>query len=283
MRKFRKLKRGDDHEQESPRKAAGREPAPSAPAEEPATAQAPVQTSARPPGRPPVQPPPQAYTQARAARRRYQILLVDDHVVVRHGLRALLASQPDVEVCGEASTGTEALEMVRRDKPDLVLLDLTLPEMNGLDVMEAVREESPSTEILVLTMHFSDELAREVLRGGALGYVLKTDADIDLLAAVDHVRHRQPFFTSKLAHAMAQNFMKDPAASGNANGLPLTPREVEVVTLLAEGKTNKEAAAALGVSTRTVESHRNHIMAKMKFVSFSDLVRFAIRNNLIAP
>jgi len=263
MQKIPKLKRTNEPEEQPPRKAIHEEPPPPKPA--------------------PVQLPPHAYTRASASQRSYQMLLVDDHVVIRRGLRALLASQPDIEVCGEASTGTEALELVRRDKPDMVILDLTLPDMNGLDVMEAVRKDSPSTDILVLTMHFSDELARAVLRGGALAYVLKSDADTDLLAAVDHVRHRQLFFTSKLAHAMAQNFMQDPATSASDTGMPLTPREVEVVTLLADGKSNKEAAAALGVSTRTVESHRNHIMHKMEFVSFSDLVRFAVRENLVTP
>jgi len=218
---------------------------------------------------------------ARAPARAYRALLVDDHVVVRHGLRALLASQPGIEICGEASTGPEAVEMVRRETPDLVVLDLTLPEINGLDVMDAIRQESPTTDILVLTMHFSEELAREVLRSGALGYVLKSDADKDLLAAVDHVRHRQPFFTSRLANAMAQTFVANPSVI-QGNG-PLTQREVEVVTLLAEGKSNKEAAAALNVSTRTVESHRHHIMHKMGFTNFSELVRFAIRSNLVAP
>ena len=123
----------------------------------------------------------------------YRILVADDHPVVRRGLRALLGSQPGVEVCWEASTGVEAMDHVKKERPDLVVLDLTMPEMNGLEVVRAVREESPSTEILVLTMHFSEELAREVLRSGALGYVLKSDADTELLAAVDHARHPAVF------------------------------------------------------------------------------------------
>jgi DNA-binding NarL/FixJ family response regulator len=222
----------------------------------------------------------------------YRILLVDDHPVVRRGLRNLLASQQGLEVCGEASTGGEALQHVKRDKPDLVILDLTMPEINGLDAARAIRQESPATEVLVLTMHFSEELAREVLRSGALAYVLKSDADTDLLAAVDHVRRHEPFFTSRLAASMAQNFLEgsghaaaggDPPAHGEKDSSPLTPREIEVVKLLAEGKSNKEVAAALSVSTRTVESHRNHIMHKMGFASFSDLVRFAIRSSLVEP
>jgi DNA-binding NarL/FixJ family response regulator len=227
-----------------------------------------------------------AAMQARRARA-YQVLLVDDHPVVRRGIRAIVESQRGMEVCGEASDGREALELVKKHKPDLVLLDLTMPEPNGLEVTTAVREQSPETEVLILSMHFTEELAREVLRCGALGYVLKTDADEELLAAVDHVRRGQPYFTTKLAMAMTQNFLEGPAeASADPNGQPgspLTEREVQVVQLLAEGKSNKEVAAALGVSTRTVESHRNHIMHKMKFTSFSELIRYAIRTNLVAP
>lgn len=179
------------------------------------------------------------------------------------------------------------MEHVKREKPDLVVLDLTMPEMNGLEVVQAVREQLPATEVLVLTMHFSEELAREVLRCGALGYVLKSDADAELLAAVDHARHHQPFFTSQLAASMVQNFVHGASAGAAGEGgqpdSPLTPREIEVVQLLADGKSNKQVAAALGVSSRTIESHRNHIMHKMNFASFSDLVRFAVRSNLVEP
>ena len=217
---------------------------------------------------------------------RCRILVADDHSVVRRGIRTLLESQPGIEVCGEASTAAETIDRVKKEKPDLVVLDLTMPEMNGLEVAAAVRQESPSTEVLILTMHFSEELARDVLRSGALGYVLKSDTDEELLAAVDHVRRRQPFFTSKLAVAMAQSYMHNADTTGGKHvlpGFPLTPREIEVIQYLAEGKGNKEVAAALRVSTRTVESHRNHIMHKMNFGSFSELVRFAVRNNLVDP
>jgi len=214
----------------------------------------------------------------------YRVLVVDDHAVVRRGVRSLLASQPGIEVSGEASTGVEPLEHVKKFKPDLVILDLTMPDMNGLEAARAVKEAAPDTEVIVLTMHFSDELAREVLRTGAIGYVLKSDADAELLAAVDHARQHQLFFTSKLALSMAQNFLGPLEGGQEANaGSPLTPREIEVVQLLAEGKSNKEVAAALNVSTRTIESHRNHIMTKMKFASFSELVRYAVRNNLVEP
>jgi DNA-binding NarL/FixJ family response regulator len=221
------------------------------------------------------------------ASRPYRIVIVDDHSVVRRGLRALFDDQSGIEVCGELTTGLQAVEFVKKNKPDLVIMDLTLPEMNGLDAARAIKQDSPSTQILILSMHFSEELAREVLRAGALGYVLKSDADTELMAVVDHARRHLPFFTSTLARTMTQNFVEGPtsaaAEAGPVPGTPLTEREVQVVQLLAEGKSNKEVAAALNVSTRTVESHRNHIMRKMNFASFSELVRFAIRANLVNP
>jgi DNA-binding NarL/FixJ family response regulator len=222
----------------------------------------------------------------REAKKIYKILVADDHAIVRRGLRALLDSQPGLEVCAEASTGIETMDRVQRHKPDLVMLDLTMPEMNGLEVAREIHKTLPETAVLILSMHFSEEVAREVLRCGALGYVLKSDADVELLSAIDHIRHKQPFFTSRLALSMAQNYV-DAATEGGGQGgalpgSPLTPREVQVVQLLAEGKSNKQVASVLGVSTRTIESHRNHIMHKMSFASFSEMIRFAVRNNLVS-
>ncbi len=221
----------------------------------------------------------------------YRILIADDHPIARRGIRSLLESQPGLEICSEASTGVEAIEQARKDKPDLAVMDLTMPDMNGLDAARAIKKELPGTEILVLSMHFADELAREVLRCGALGYMLKSDAEIELLTAVEHMRRHRPFFTACLSASLAQNFVDTPAGPGDAAAdgeegefeSPLTNREIEVVRLLAEGKSNKEAAATLGVSSRTIESHRNHIMHKMNFSSFSDLIRFAVRNGLVEP
>jgi DNA-binding NarL/FixJ family response regulator len=215
----------------------------------------------------------------------YRILLADDHPIVRRGLRSLLESQPDMQVCAEAGDGAVAMELVNKDRPDLVVLDLTMPEKNGLEVTRLIREEFPSTDVLILTMHFSEEIAREVLRCGARGYLLKSDADAELLAAVRHIKNKRPFFTGTLAASMAESFVRDTGGSGGGGGdeIPLSNRELEVVQLLASGKSNKEVAVMMGVSTRTVESHRNHIMRKMDFASFSDLIRFAIRANLIQP
>ncbi|MGH9746936.1 MAG: response regulator [Candidatus Acidiferrales bacterium] len=220
------------------------------------------------------------------AQKTYKVLVVDDHAVVRQGVRDLLETQPGMEVCCEAANGLEAVEQVKRTKPDLVLLDLTMPEMNGLDAARAIHEAAPQTDILVLSMHFSEEIAREVLRTGARGYMLKSDANAELVTAIQRVRRGEQYFTSRLAATMAQSFAQTTGEASDDSpiaGAPLTAREVEIVQLLAEGKSNKETAAALGVSTRTIESHRNHIMHKMNFESFSELVKFAIRKSLVEP
>jgi DNA-binding NarL/FixJ family response regulator len=178
---------------------------------------------------------------------------------------------------------------VKKSRPDLVVLDFAMPDMDGLKATRAIREASTETEVLVFTIHFSEELAHAVLTAGALGYVLKSAADSELLAALDHMRHHQPFFTSELAATMSEKFIHHRSDGASAAGQiavpvsPLTPREIDVVRLLATGKSNKEAALALGVSARTVESHRDHIMRKMNFSSYSELVRFAVRAELIEP
>jgi DNA-binding NarL/FixJ family response regulator len=244
------------------------------PSREPAT---PAREGAAPPREAPATPP------RPPGPRKYRVVVADDHSIVRRGIRTLLESIPGVEVCAEAANGAEALYWVGRERPDLVVVDLTMPEKNGLEVTRLVREELPTTDVLILTMHFSEEVAREVVRCGARGYLLKSDADIELIHAVRHIQQHKPFFTGKLAMSMAESFVRDTGAKNDNsnNDQPLSARELEVVQLLATGKSNKEAAAMIGVSTRTVESHRNHIMRKMDFRSFSDLIRFAIRNNLI--
>lgn len=219
--------------------------------------------------------------------RPYRVLIADDHAIVRRGLKAALIEHPGIEVCCEASDGREALELVRKNKPDLAVLDLTMPEMDGLAAARAIHKEFPRTEILILTMHFSKEIAREVLRCGARGYILKSDADTDLAAAVEQIRRGQPVITGKLATTMVESFVSgEDLTAGTENplpGIPLTQRELEIVTCLAKGKSNKEIAIDLALSTRTIESHRNHIMKKMKFDTFSDLVRFAVRQGIVEP
>jgi DNA-binding NarL/FixJ family response regulator len=209
-----------------------------------------------------------------------RILIVDDHAVVRRGVRALLESQPEWEVAGEATTGRDAVDLARQLQPDIVVMDLSLPELNGLDATRQILKESPGTEVLVLTMHHSEELARNALQAGARGYVLKSDADENLIAAVESLRQHKPFLTSTVTEFMLDDYIRH-VDGHDTRYAPVTHRERQIIQLLAEGKSNKESAAALGVSVKTIEAHRANIMRKLHLRSSSDLVRYAVRNNIV--
>jgi DNA-binding NarL/FixJ family response regulator len=211
---------------------------------------------------------------------RLRIIIVDDHAVVRRGVRALLESQPGWEVAGEAVTGREAVDLAKRLDPDIVVMDLSLPELNGLDAARQILKDSPRTEVLVLTMHHSEELVRNVLQAGARGYVLKSDADASLIAAVESLRAHKPFLTSTVTEFVLDDYVHR-AEEDVANAGMVTPREREIIQLLAEGNSNKETASALSVSVKTVEAHRANIMRKLRLRSVSDLVRYAIRNKIV--
>jgi DNA-binding NarL/FixJ family response regulator len=211
-----------------------------------------------------------------------RILIVDDHAVVRRGVRSLLESQPGWEMSGEAATGREAVDLAGRLRPDVVVMDLSLPELNGLDATRQILKESPGSEIVVLTMHHSEELARNVLQAGARGYVLKSDADQNLIAAIESLRQHKPFLTSTVTDFVLDDYLR--RADTHDNDLPhdaVTSREREVIQLLAEGKSNKEAASTLGISVKTIEAHRANIMRKLHLRSVSELVRYAIRNKIV--
>jgi DNA-binding NarL/FixJ family response regulator len=211
-----------------------------------------------------------------------RILIVDDHAVVRRGVRALLESQPGWEVLAEATTGREAVEAAQRLQPDIVVMDLSLPELNGLDATRLILKESPRTEVLVLTMHHSEELARNVLQAGARGYVLKSDADENLVAAVESLRQHKPFLTSKVTEFVLDDYIRHADKQNEETPhTAVTARERELIQLLAEGKSNKEAASALGISVKTIEAHRANLMRKLHFRSLSDLVRYAVRNKIV--
>jgi DNA-binding NarL/FixJ family response regulator len=214
-----------------------------------------------------------------------RILLADDHEVVRRGLTSLLSARPDWEVCGEAHNGREAVALAVKLKPNLAILDLSMPELNGLEATRQIRREAPETEVLVFTMHDSEQLVRDLLAAGARGYVLKTDATTQLLSAIETVSRHKLFFTSEVAERVLEGFLRlgeTPAADGSAPGL-LTPREREIVQLLAEARSNKEVATTLGISVKTVETHRASIMRKLGITSIVDLVHYAIRNHLVTP
>jgi DNA-binding NarL/FixJ family response regulator len=211
-----------------------------------------------------------------------RILVVDDHAVVRRGVRSLLESHDGWDVCGEATTGRDAVEQSRRLRPDVVVMDLSLPELNGLDATRQILKDAPETEVLVLTMHQSEELARDVLQAGARGYVLKSDADENLIAAVENLQQHKPFLTPTVTEFVLDGYIRDGADQDAARGA-VTAREREIIQLIAEGKSNKNAASALSISVKTIEAHRANIMRKLHLRSVSDLVRYAIRNKMVQP
>jgi DNA-binding NarL/FixJ family response regulator len=212
-----------------------------------------------------------------------RILIADDHSVVRAGLRALLESRHGWEVVAEASDGREAVDKATKLKPDVAVLDIGMPLLNGVEATRRIRTASPSTEILILTMHESDDLVHQVVQAGARGYILKDEADRVLLAAVDAARHHKPYFSTRIAPTRHD----DPHASASDSAKParlrLTPREREILQLLAEGKSNKEVANLLGISVNTAEAHRANIMLKLNLHSLAELVHYAIRNQIIKP
>jgi DNA-binding NarL/FixJ family response regulator len=213
-----------------------------------------------------------------------RILVVDDHAVVRRGVRSLLESHEGWEVCGEATTGRDAVEQSRQLRPDVVVMDLSLPELNGLDATRQILKDGPGIEVLVLTMHHSEELARDVLRAGARGYIMKSDADENLIAAVDTLRQHKPFLTSIVTGFVLDDFIRrGDIAQADCSPVGVTSREREIIQLVAEGRSNKEAASTLGISVKTIETHRANIMRKLQLRTVSDLVRYAIRNRIVQP
>jgi len=213
-----------------------------------------------------------------------RILLADDHEVVRRGLIALLATRPDWQVCGEAQNGREAVALAVKLKPNLAILDLSMPELNGVEATRQIRKEVPETEVLVFSMYESEEFVRDLLAAGARGYVLKSDVAAQLLTAVETVARHKPFFTSEVAERVLEGFLRlGELSPGDGDAGILTPREREIVQLLAEARSNKEISTILAISVKTVETHRASIMRKLGISSIVDLVHYAIRNNLVSP
>ena len=212
-----------------------------------------------------------------------RIMVADDHEVVRKGLVALLQAQPDWQVCGEAGDGREAVEKAVQLKPDILILDIGMPSLNGLEATRQILKTIPNARVLILTLHDSDQVVREVLNAGARGFLLKSDAARDLVAAVDALRHDKTYFTSKVAAMVLEGYLKGGTAGAviTPGRNRLTPREREIVQLLAEGKSTKEVAVALGLSVKTAETHRSNIMRKLQLHSVSDLVLYAVRNNIV--
>jgi DNA-binding NarL/FixJ family response regulator len=214
-----------------------------------------------------------------------RLLVADDHDIVRNGVRTLLEEKPGWEVVAEAADGREAVEKAKLVRPDVTILDLNMPELNGL---EAAREilRSVSTKVLILTMCHSDQLIRQVLEAGAQGYLLKSDAAGDLVSAVDALRQNKTFFTFKVAQILLEGYLGRPPKENGDNsngkkGLRLTARQNEILQLLVEGKSSRAVGAALNITVKTAETHRANIMRRLDCHSVSDLVRYAVRNHII--
>lgn len=212
-----------------------------------------------------------------------RLLVADDHEIVRKGLRSLLEAQPGWQVVSEARDGREAAAQAKELKPDVAVVDISMPTLNGLEATRQMIKVDPQIKVLILTMHDTDPLIREVLDAGARGYVLKSDASRDLVTAVEAIRRNKTFFTAKVAQMVLDGYLDKKTRPHDSEIPPsrLTPRQREIVQLLAEGKSSKEVAVALGLSVKTAETHRANIMRRLECHSVSELVRYAVRNDII--
>jgi len=211
------------------------------------------------------------------------ILIADDHSIVREGVRMILDGQEDFEVVGEASTGRQALEEARRLRPDVVVMDISMPDMTGIEATAKIRSELSGTQVMGLTMHEDESYVFALLKAGAAGYVLKRAAAEDLVAAVRAAHQGEAFLYPTVAKLVVQDFLQRATAQDRATLDGLTEREREVLTLIAEGLTNQEIAGRLYISIKTVQTHRAHIMEKLNLHDRTELVRYAIRKGLIEP
>ena len=211
-----------------------------------------------------------------------KILVADDHDLMRRGLRDILRSRTEWSVCAEAQTGKEAVAKAKSLRPDVAILDISMPELNGIEAAKQIRGVSPKTEMLVLSMHYSDQLVRDIVDAGIRGYMVKSDADKDLLTAVETLASHQPYFTAGAIDVIGHGLFNRRNVESNEVKDRLTTREREVVRLIAEGKSSKDVGDVLEMSVKTVETHRANVMRKLQVHSVSELVRYAIRNSIIS-
>jgi two-component system response regulator NreC len=211
-----------------------------------------------------------------------RVLLVDDHTVVRQGLRRILETDDEIEIVGETGDGRSAAEMAQRMNPNVVVMDIALPELNGIEATRQIMKRNENARVLILTMHSDDVCVRQSLKAGARGYLLKDSEDLDLLKAIKAVGRGGSFFSPAVSKVLLEGYLGDSSGSPVEDSLSLlTDREREVLQLIAEGKTNKEIAILLSVSINTVETHRKHIMEKLDLHNTADIVRFAVRKKIV--
>src|ERR1700682_1331517 len=215
--------------------------------------------------------------------KKLRILIADDHTLLRHGIRGLLGAQRGWKIVGEAANGEEAVAKARKLKPDLAILDIGMPNLDGLEATRQIREASPHLKIFILTMHESHQMVRRVLEAGARGFVLKSDLPAQLVKAVRSVAQGKIFLTPRVSEIVLDGFLKagQKPQRGDRSRTSPTPREVEIIRLLAQAKGNKEIAAELGIAVRTVETHRAKVMLKLGLHSLAELIHYAIRNEII--
>ena len=208
-----------------------------------------------------------------------RILIADDHDVVRSGLRHMIEAQPNWQIVAETGDGKEAVQKALETKPDVAVIDYSLPLINGVEATRQIRSALPQTEVLIFTMHDNETLIQELLKAGARGYLVKTDAQRHLIGAIEALAAHKPFFTTKVLESLLDSFLARPAQEGSA----LTHRERGVIQVIAEGYTNKQIAGLLGISFKTVVTHRASVMRKLNLSSSAALVRYAIRNRIVEP
>jgi DNA-binding NarL/FixJ family response regulator len=214
-----------------------------------------------------------------------RILIADDHDVMLEGTRTVIERHPGWEVCGTAATGREAIKKAIELKPDIVVMDMTMPELNGLDAAILIKRQLPNTEILIFTGHATEQLIREVFDAGVKSFINKAEAQTYLIDAIESLSRHKPFFTNDVSEVLFSAMLDRTEGTPDATepGHRLSPREREIVQLLCEGKSNKEIAEMLGISVRTAETHRASILRKLNVESVAGLVRYAIRNGIIEP
>ena len=214
-------------------------------------------------------------------KKKIRLLLADDHPVVRRGMRSCLEDIKHVEVVDEAVDGQEAINKVKELSPDIVLMDIDMPNMNGLEATKLIRDEYPDTRVLILSVHTNKDYVLQIIRSGAQGYVLKDTPPADLVRAIESVDNGEPFFSPDISQIVLNQYLEEAGADSSADSVKLTTRERQVLSMIAEGQSNKEMANHLGVGVRTIETHRERVMNKLNIHSVAGLTKYAITNGIV--
>lgn len=221
------------------------------------------------------------YVRMKQRKKTIRLLLVDDHPVVRRGMRSCLEGIRHVTVVDEAVDGKEAVTKVREQSPDIVLMDIDMPNMNGLEATSLIRKEFPKTRVLILSVHSNKDYVLQIIRSGAQGYVLKDASPADLVRAIESVDNGEPFFSPDVSQIVLNQYLEEAGSDGSENSVKLTTRERQVLSMIAEGQSNKEMANHLGVGVRTIETHRERVMNKLNIHSVAGLTKYAITNGIV--